>query len=303
VQSGDGHSRSPEVALGLLLTFARASASAARLASRPARAVAGDRVDATEERLASVGRDAASRGAEQLVPLIEDALEGPLPDLIVDVALERRLIERLLEGGVLERLAAGPAFERVIEQVAASPALRAALAHQTTSFADEIRSALRARCARVDDRLAAAGSGLYGGPLARSIALVVDLALVAVGVALAGASVGLVAALAGAHGPAWLVGTSLGAGWVLVAYAYLVLFWSTVGQTLGMRIFGLRVVAADGAPPGVGRSVVRAVALALAIIPFFAGLAPVLVERRRRGLHDMIAGTTVRYDQPRDLAA
>jgi uncharacterized RDD family membrane protein YckC len=293
VQSGDGHSRSPEVALGLLLTFARASASAARLASRPARVVAGDRVDATEERLASVGRDAASRGAEQLVPLIEDALDGPLPDLI----------ERLLEGGVLERLAAGPAFERVIEQVAASPALRAALAQQTTSFADEIRAALRARCARVDDRLTAAGSRLYGGPLARSIALVLDLALVAAGVALAGASVGLIAALGGAHGPAWLVGTSVGAGWVLAAYAYLVLFWSTVGQTLGMRIFGLRVVAANGAPPGVGRSVVRAFALALAIIPFFAGLAPVLVERRRRGLHDMIAGTTVRYDEPRDLAA
>jgi uncharacterized RDD family membrane protein YckC len=33
--------------------------------------------------------------------------------------------------------------------------------------------------------------------------------------------------------------------------------------------------------------------LALAIIPLFAGFVPVLVDDRRRGLHDLLAGTVV----------
>jgi uncharacterized RDD family membrane protein YckC len=37
--------------------------------------------------------------------------------------------------------------------------------------------------------------------------------------------------------------------------------------------------------------------LLLAIVPCFAGFAPVLVDSRRRGIHDWLAGTTVaRYD-------
>jgi uncharacterized RDD family membrane protein YckC len=60
-----------------------------------------------------------------------------------------------------------------------------------------------------------------------------------------------------------------------------------------MRLLALRVTAPDGGPPGIGRSVVRAAALALAIAPLFAGLLPSFVDRRRRGLHDIVADTTV----------
>jgi hypothetical protein len=35
----------------------------------------------------------------------------------------------------------------------------------------------------------------------------------------------------------------------------------------------------------------------LAIVPLFAGLLPVLVDDRRRGLHDLIAGTIVPYSE------
>jgi uncharacterized RDD family membrane protein YckC len=48
-----------------------------------------------------------------------------------------------------------------------------------------------------------------------------------------------------------------------------------------------------GEPPGIGRSSVRVVGLGLAIIPLFAGFLPVLVDARRRGLHDFLAGTVV----------
>ena len=45
-----------------------------------------------------------------------------------------------------------------------------------------------------------------------------------------------------------------------------------------------------------GRSIVRLVGLALAIVPLFAGFLPVLFSERRRGLHDYLADTVVVYD-------
>jgi uncharacterized RDD family membrane protein YckC len=40
---------------------------------------------------------------------------------------------------------------------------------------------------------------------------------------------------------------------------------------------------------------VRLVGLVLAVIPLFAGFLPILFDRRRRGIADMLAGTVVVY--------
>ena len=85
------------------------------------------------------------------------------------------------------------------------------------------------------------------------------------------------------------------AAWGLVVGFYFVLFWSTVGQTPGMRLMGLRVMDEAGGHPGVWRSTVRLIGLGLCIIPLFAGFLPVLFDNRRRGLHDMLARTVVVY--------
>ena len=84
---------------------------------------------------------------------------------------------------------------------------------------------------------------------------------------------------------------------MLVVAAYFVLFWSSAGQTPGMRLLRLRVLGPGGDPPSVGRSLVRMVGLVLAILPLFAGFIPVLFDRRRRGLPDYLAGTVVVYDR------
>ena len=59
---------------------------------------------------------------------------------------------------------------------------------------------------------------------------------------------------------------------------------------------GLRSPVRTDEPPGAGRALLRVVALAIAIVPFFAGFLPVLFDRRRRALQDMVAGTVVRLD-------
>ena len=65
----------------------------------------------------------------------------------------------------------------------------------------------------------------------------------------------------------------------------------------------LRVVARDGSPPGLGRSLLRLLGLALAILLLFTGFLPVLVDDRRRALQDFLAGTVVIYDVGAPLSA
>jgi uncharacterized RDD family membrane protein YckC len=136
----------------------------------------------------------------------------------------------------------------------------------------------------------------YAGLATRAVALAIDLALAQLAVAFGLAVLSLVASLVGELRPAWLVGALLAVGWIVVVGSYLVLFWSVVGQTPGMRAMHVRVVDANGDPPSLGRAIVRFFGLILAIIPLFAGFLPVLVDDRRRGIHDMLARTVVLYD-------
>ena len=191
------------------------------------------------------------------------------------------------------------AFRGALKNVLSSPEVRAALMQQTTSFGGEIAAAVRQRAQKTDDSLAVRRGqepGRYGGLATRGIALVIDILLAHFAFLLIGAMIGLVASMIGTLRPAWLVGAIAGVGWSLVLIAYFVLFWSTAGQTPGMRLFRLRVVHGDEGAPSVWRSFVRLFGLALAIIPCFAGFVPVLFDGRRRALQDYMAGTVVVYD-------
>ena len=133
----------------------------------------------------------------------------------------------------------------------------------------------------------------YGGIATRALALAIDVAIVQVIVFSGAAVIGLVGSLVGnlelGTAGRWIAA----AAWALTVAAYFVTFWSTAGQTPAMRMMDIRVTTATGEIPGIMRSIVRLIGLGLAIIPFFAGFLPVLVDDRRRGIHDMMAGTVV----------
>lgn len=99
----------------------------------------------------------------------------------------------------------------------------------------------------------------------------------------------------------------------LVVGAYFVVSWVRGGQTLGMRPWHLRLVGSDGAPVTSGQAVRRVLVAALplaclglapwlglrvALWAVLAGwatsFAPALIDRRRRALHDIAAGTELR---------
>jgi uncharacterized RDD family membrane protein YckC len=145
----------------------------------------------------------------------------------------------------------------------------------------------------------------YAGIATRALALALDVAVVQVVVFATGAVLALVGSLVFELDATTGAKVAAACGWILAVDGYFVLFWATAGQTPAMRLMEIRVMAPDGAPPGIGRSIVRLIGLGLAIIPLFAGFLPVLVDDRRRGLHDMLAGTIVVHAgfQPAPLEA
>ena len=135
----------------------------------------------------------------------------------------------------------------------------------------------------------------YAGIASRAVALAIDVAIAQVIVFVTGAVLALVASLVGGIELGTLGKILAAVAWAAVVGFYFVLFWSTAGQTPGMRLMALRVMTGAGVHPGVTRSIVRLVGLGLAIVPLFAGFLPVLFDERRRGLHDLLAGTVVLY--------
>lgn len=246
---------------------------------------------ATADRTATITPAGEEPAAEELV---QQALASP--------ALERlmaELAESTLMVDLTDQLTRSPAFHRALRNVLSSPEIRSALTQQTTGFAGEMQDAVRRRAIAVDE---SAGrdpdqAHVYAGLATRAIALVADVVLVNVVFLVGSALIALVGSLFGKLRPEWLVGTLVGAGWLIVVTVYFVVFWSTTGQTPGMRLMRLRVTAGSDRPPGVVRSLVRLIGLALAIIPLFAGFLTVLIDRRRRALQDFIAGTLVVYEE------
>lgn len=136
---------------------------------------------------------------------------------------------------------------------------------------------------------------VYEGLATRSIAFAVDAAAINVSAFAVAGIVALV--LSVLNVPDSLEAILLGVAGVLFflwTIGYFATFWSTTGQTPGGRLMRIRVCRADsGEPIGFGRAVLRLVYLTLAAIPLLAGFLPILFDDRRRGVHDMLAGTVV----------
>jgi uncharacterized RDD family membrane protein YckC len=75
-----------------------------------------------------------------------------------------------------------------------------------------------------------------------------------------------------------------------VAALFLAAFWRR-GETLGMRAWKLRIVAAHGGPPGWARALLRFAAALLSWAALGLGFWWVLLDRERLAWHDRISGT------------
>ena len=242
-------------------------------------------------------------GHERTERLVAEALASPDLERLLVSAIESRLTV-----GLTDRVLESPEMQRAVEHVASSPAVRAALARQTTTLADEMVGSIRGRAERVDEaaervirgllrrplpRTSSSDARQYGGVATRAVAFMIDVAIAHVIFLTGAAMLGLVASLVGDLRPEWLVAALLASGWTVVVGGYFVLFWTAAGQTPGMRLMRLRVARPSGDPPRLGRALLRLIGLGMAIVPLFAGFLPVLFNERRRGLHDFFGDTVV----------
>ena len=80
----------------------------------------------------------------------------------------------------------------------------------------------------------------------------------------------------------------------IFALLYFPFFWARGGATPGMKVAGIRVVNdRDGSRIGWGAALLRLVGYWVSAAVFYIGFVWILVDSRRRGWHDLIAGTCV----------
>jgi len=285
---------------GVVAAAGRVALYPARVAMRASRT----RIEASVEHVLT---------GPELARIVDAVLAGPFPEELAHIIVERKVIERIAAeitdeiqiDRLVDELLARPEFRDAIAKVAGSEAvhdaLKSALSQQTSSAAGDVADALRVQTRRLDERVDlrhAPAPEQFGGVVSRAIALAVDALLISlIGVSIS-SMVTLIVSLVGTLRPQWLVGLLLAVGWGLLSGIYFAGFWSLVGQTPGMRLMHVRVHGPGGKPLSFGRAVVRVVGLWAAIVPCFLGFAPALFDSRRRGLPDLIAGTTVEVYAP-----
>ena len=141
-------------------------------------------------------------------------------------------------------------------------------------------------------------AGNYAGPVTRLAAYVID-ALASVSAY--GLVLSLIAflwqivtrnnlSLPGQDTVVWLIGLVI---WLFVYFAG---SWALAAKTPGMGVLGIRVVQRDGGEITLRHAVVRTLALPLSFALLGLGFIGLVIGRERRGLHDVIAHTTVVYD-------
>jgi uncharacterized RDD family membrane protein YckC len=101
--------------------------------------------------------------------------------------------------------------------------------------------------------------------------------------------------LLAAHGqvdvahPSFAYRAALRSALFVVTAAYFVVSWTRGGQTIGMRAWRLRVIAADGGELTWPRALLRFVAALISLGPLGAGFVWCLVDREKRAWHDLAA--------------
>ncbi|HEX6689074.1 MAG TPA: RDD family protein [Solirubrobacterales bacterium] len=264
---------------------------------------------AEEAMVAAVESAAVERALTRVLqgPLVEEAVHGALESDAVKQALIDALDSEMVDE-VWRRMLASDETQRLVERIAEAPEIRAAISAQSVGFIEDIGHTIGDTTRRLDGVIERVARRILfrkrrsepterAGALTRALALGLDLLIVN----LAFSGLAAIAALIGSFfsgsgdglsGPALAFGSAV---WVGLAALYLMTFWSLAGQTPGMRFLGIRLgTDGRGLPPR--KSLRRLVGLFLAAIPFGLGFLGILLDERRRGWQDRLAGVDVLYE-------
>ena len=145
----------------------------------------------------------------------------------------------------------------------------------------------------------ATAAGIQGhtsGAVSRLVAFLIDLAVSSVSLSVVVAASVVVIDLISGSTVTLRAPAELGIpATILWLGLYLLVSWAVPGRTPGMAIFGLLVVRGDGSRLGWGHAGIRVLAFPLSFIGGI-GLLGIVLGRRNRALHDVIADSIVVFD-------
>jgi uncharacterized RDD family membrane protein YckC len=300
----------PPAPRGRLPLGARLLGGGARGARRVAEVAGVDRaveVAAEEAIVRALESPAVERAVVRVLqgPAVEEAMRGALDSPAVERALIDAVDSQLVDK-VWQRILASDEAQKLVERIAQAPEVRAAIASQGVGFLDDIRREIGKVARRIDGGIERIVRRIFlrpqrteptdcAGAFTRLLAFALDVGALNLAFIAISALVAFVASIvfpSEATTPALAVGAF---AWLVAGAAYLVSFWSLLGQTPGMSIVGIRVVAPGEPRVTLRLSIRRLFGLALAAIPLGLGFLGILFSDRRRGLEDVIGHTEVRY--------
>lgn len=295
---------------GPLPLGARLLGGGARGARRVAQAAGVDRAVevATEEAIVTALQSPAVERAVVRVlqgPAVEEAMRGALESPAVERALIDAVDSQLVDK-VWQRVLASDEAQKLVERIAQAPEVRAAIASQGVGFLDDIRREIGKVARRIDGGIERVVRRIFrraqrteptdcAGAFTRALAFALDLGALNLAFIAISALVAFVASIvfpSDAEAPALAIGA---AAWLVAGAIFLASFWSLLGQTPGMSLVGIRVVAPGEPRVTIRLALRRLVGLALAVITLGLGFVGIVFSERRRGLADVIGHTEVRY--------
>ncbi len=271
---------------------------------------------AEEAMVAAVESEAVERALARVLegPLVEEAVNGALESEAVKRALVDALDSEMVDE-VWRRALASEEAQRLVERIAAAPELRAAISAQSVGFIEDIGETIGKTTRRLDGGVERVARKLTlrkprvepterAGALTRGLAFGLDALIVNLAFSGFAAIVALIASFFtgnsnGLSDFALALGT---VAWLALGGFYLVAFWSLAGQTPGMRFFGIRL-GVEGRGLRLRASLRRLVGMAAATVTLGIGFLGVLLDERRRGWQDRMAGVDVLYEGRRQAAA
>jgi uncharacterized RDD family membrane protein YckC len=276
-------------------------------------------VDDERPPIERVGR-AGWRGARGIAHRLGlDRVIGGTLDRGVDRAIDSeaaaRAAERVLDSDTAKRVwgkvLESEQAQQLVERVADAPEVRAAITRQGVGLLEDLRRGVRQATRRLDDSVERVGRKIfrkpvrdqrpiYAGAVSRLVALGIDAGVVYGGLLLVSAAIALlVSALSPGDEQAGGAVIAVGAAaWLLIAAAYLILFWSGAGRTPGMAFLALRMLSPNGDPVSPRQAFRRLVWTVIAALPLGLGFWGILFEERRSGWPDRRADTRVLYADP-----
>ncbi len=264
---------------------------------------------AEEAMVAAIESEAVERALVRLLqgPTVENAVHGALDSDRVKQALIDALDSEMVDE-VWRRLLASDEAQKLVERIAEAPELRAAISAQSVGLIQDVGHTIGRVTRRADGIVERVTRRILfrqprtepterAGAVTRGLAFGLDGLIVNLVFSGIAAVAALIASAFTGNGNG-VSGYVLALGtvtWLALGGIYLVAFWSLAGQTPGMRFFGIRL-GEEGDRLSFRASLKRLAGLVLAVIPAFLGFIGVLLDDRRRGWQDRMAGVDVLYE-------